>query len=67
LAVRIFRSQPQLRFGIPAKLTEAAMSLEERLLHDICWVYLALKAPANLQPGEQGQVVAVELKKAPQS
>ena len=42
------------------------MGLQERLLDQVGGVDLALQPPADLQPGQQRQVVAVQLQQLPQ-
>ena len=51
----------ELLLRLTAKLADPAVDLEKRLLHDVGDVQLALDPPANLDPGQEEQVVPVPL------
>src|SRR5262249_23524174 len=71
--VRDLRSQDlpkpgdQLPLAASVEVREIPMRVEERILHEIGSVDLALEAPADLHTGEEAQVVAVDLEKRSES
>src|SRR6266496_4418561 len=56
----------ELRLGAAVKAWEVTMGLQESLLNDVGRVEFALKPPADLDAGQQAQVIAVQLEQAPQ-
>jgi hypothetical protein len=60
--------QPAHEFllGRSPELGEMAVGLQERVLDQIIGIDLALQAAANLQPGQECQVVVVQLQEPAQ-